>query len=265
MYNVMKAQTYQLFRSKSTYIILFLLILLLAVSIYMNIADLPRDEIAGGSYMVYTLGDLYVMAVPLLTMAFTAMILGGDMKDKTINYEVLTGTRRIEVFTGRLLVALLVNLAAYLLSTVLPALVFSLIFGWGHTMPLSDAVLRYAAGLFPLIRMTAFYALLTVLLRRPGGVFAVGYILTMTEMLASAFLNVLYNSRAVMYVFSIDAFNRMFVPQVLGYGYFDSKDISVVKDLLEPMTVVHAAAAGILGTFLFLMAGSLVIRKRDME
>lgn len=264
MINVMKAQKYQVLRSISTYAVLFVALIFVGVVAFSELYDYDADKLTG-SLFVYYIGEINMIFIPMLILVYTAIICGSDLSDKTINYELLSGIKRSDVFFGRFFVVLALNVIVYIIFSVLPIIVFTLIFGWGHTMTVGDVVLRYVTALFPLIRYTAFYALIAFVVRNNAAVIGVGYILSMLEMLSVIMLNELFNTKVTMYLFTYDIFNRLLTPQNMGYGFFDGEDVMVVKDVLEKETAFHATAAGIIGTAIFLLLGYALMRRRDMN
>ena len=263
MYNVIKAQIYQLKRSKSTYLIIFIALIFLVMGIVLELGSQGDD--ASASSMLMAMAESYVLFIPMITMAYTASICGGDLNDKTINYELLTGTDRRCVFFGRVLVSLTVNIIVTAFLLVVPVLIFTAFLGWGHTMSPEDAIMRCAATLFPLIRLTAFYAMLSFLIKSSVGVYAIGYILTFIEMVLMVFIEELFSTKALMYIMSVDLLDRILIPQNFRYGFFEEQDVMVVKDVMETSAVLHAAAAGIIGTAVFLFIGYKLFSKSDMD
>lgn len=264
MINVMKAQKYQVLRSISTYAVALVALVLFCAVVFSDVLSDDTDKLSASLFTSY-IGEINVTIMPILILIYTGLICGSDLSDKTINYELLSGVKRRDVFFGRFFVVLIVNVILYIIFAVLPILIFALVFGWGHTMTVHDVVLRYVTGLFPLIRFTAFYALIAFIVRSTAGVIALGYILSMVEMLSVVLLNELFNMKVTMYLFTYDIFNRILAPQNMGYGFFDGEDVMVVKDILEKETILHASAAGMIGTAVFLIISYVVIRRRDMN
>lgn len=263
MFNVMKAQKYQLLRSKSTYIILFLCLLFLVIGTIMEIGS--QGDNASASTMYTAMAESYTLFIPMLVMAYTATVCGSDLNDKTINHEMLTGTDRKHIYFGRVFMSLIVNLIAIVLVLIVPILLFTAFMGWGHTITPRDLALRFLAAFFPMLRLTAFYAFMTFLLKSGTAVYAIGYILTFLEMIAMVMIEELFSTKVLMYILSVDALERILIPQNYGYGFFEDKDVMIVKDVMETSTVVHAASSGIIGTAVFLIAGYMIFRKRDMD
>ena len=212
-----------------------------------------------------SISDVISIMFMLIPMIFTPMICAGDIKDKTLNYEILTGTKRIKIYLGRVLMAVIVNVIIIYTVVLLISLISSAVYGWGYSMTLEDYSLRLAGVFLPYIRLTAFYAFFSILIMNNAFVYAIGYVFSMLEMLASILLKELFETDLIMYLLSFDAFNRLLVPANYGIGFAEDKDIMVVKDVLQTSTAMHAVFSGSLGTIVFVLLGYAVFRKRDMN
>lgn len=264
MFNVMKAQKYQLLQSNSTYYIFLASLAMSAIGCMLSVADSGAyDQVKGGTWLLLVCGLLPVL-FSMLALAFVTVICSSDIEDKTINYEVLTGTRRSDVYFGRTLMSMIMSILCCLATVILPMLCVTAVNGWGHTMTVSDVALRIAAMIFPIVRLTAFYALIAFLIKNKVALIAFGYVLTMLEMI-TALLSELLDSQIFIYLFSVNALNAIFRIENLGFGYFDGEDVPVVKDVLEMSTFKAAAVSGLAGTAVFLLIGYALFRRQDMN
>lgn len=264
MINVIKAQKYQVLRSFSTYALLLCSLIFIAIILFAEISGEQVEKITGSMFFSY-IGEINSMILPMLILIYTAVIFGSDLSDKTVNYELLSGIRRSNVFFGRFFVVMAVNIMVYLIITVPPMLIFTSLNGWGHTVMVKEVVIRYSLGVMPVIRYTAFYTFITLVVRNNAVVIGIGYVFSMITMISTIMINELFDTKVTMYLFSIDIFDRLLNPKNMGYGFFEGEDVMVVKDLLETDTMCHAAAASILGTAVFLLIGLTVMRRRDMN
>ena len=262
MFNVIKAQIYQLSRSISTYIIL---IVSAAILVLFFAAEGFGSEQLNGSCFAVNSAELYSECLPMFAMLYTAIICAGDMKDKTMNYEMLSGTKRIYVYCGRIIVSLLVNTLLTVILFAVPTLIISAIYGWGYAVPVSDVILRWVSALLPMMRLTMFYAMVSFIFKSPVLVCALGYVLTFLEMILSLFIQEMLSAKIIpMYCLSFYNMTKLLCPENYGYGFAEEKDIMVVKDLLRTSTALHGMAAGMLGIVIFGVLGYLAFRKKDM-
>lgn len=264
MFNVMKAQKYQLLRSNLTYCTF---LAGLGISAFICMMSMPSSggfkELTGSMWTVY-MSDSYSMLIPMISLIFVIMICGADLSDKTINYEVLTGTKRSDVYFGRVIMSLIMSLICCLIIVVLPILFLTLINGWGTIMTVSDVSLRIAAMLFPMIRLTALFTFIAFLFRNNTAVAVTGYLLLLAEMMLCS-LEEVFDPTLMSGLLSVFSLTRLFKIENVGFEYIDGKDVQVVKDILEMSTVRTAAISGIAGTAVLLIIGYMIFRKRDMN
>lgn len=265
MFNVMKAQTYQLLRSNGTYIAFLAGLGVAAFSGAIMLMDGTTGGQLEGSVWLYVNGSAMPVILPVLALTFVIMICGGDMDDKTINYEVLNGKKRSQVYIGRVIVSLITSLLCCLATLALPLLGITAVKGWGHTSTVSDVALRIAAAMFPIARLTALFILAMFLFRSKTAVAVLGYLLTMLEMGVSLFVGELFSDSVLLDQLSTNMIQRILVPTNFGIDYIDGKDVTVVKDVLELSTVGAAAISGLAGMAVFLLLGYLVFRRQDMN
>ena len=112
MYNIIKAQMYQLIRENATYYT-FLGGLGALLFLYISLSDsnIEIAEVTGSELLVQGTSSMVLMFVAML---FTVRICGGDMGDKTINHEMLTGISRAKIYGGRIIVSVISALIVYI-------------------------------------------------------------------------------------------------------------------------------------------------------
>lgn len=265
MFNVMKAQKFQLLRSNGTYYAFLSGLLLYAFACVIMMADgSMTDRFNGSSWLLYV-GGSAAMIQPIITLVFAALVCSGDMDDKTINYEVLNGRKRIEVYLGRAFMTMIMNVLCCVVTMVLPLLAVTALCGWGHMMTVSDVALRIAAMILPVIRLSAFFTFVAFLFRSKVALYVTGYVITMIESLVIAFDTGILKPELLIHLFSSYTLQKIFVIENIGFDYIDGKDVQVVKDVLEMSTVRTAGVSCIVGTVIFLVLGYFVFRKKDMN
>ena len=132
MWNVIRAQIYQLRRDVLAWGVSFLA---LACTFIINLDSF--DEKATGSQVFTVMGDnMNIIFGFLVLMIIVANVMGKDYMDKTINYEILSGHTRKDVFFGRLIVATTVGVLCSFLVIIAVPVVLTLMHGWGNTMEL---------------------------------------------------------------------------------------------------------------------------------
>lgn len=260
MYNLIKALNFQTRRDN------FLLYSVLAgcfsyiltIIVYSEHGDLSK--LSGGE-AVAVFGPACTGLVFFL-LILTARICGWDYGDKTMNYELLSGHSRRNVFWSRSIVSLVWCVPIGFLLIILLPTVFALINGWGYNMDFGGAALRFLLVIFPLFRLTCEFILLTFLLKNCYLSMVLGFILTEITQIAVMLMDEL-SSMNITYQLALSNITALFDFNET-MGYVDGKDIKVYQTGLETEfilgTVLFSLGAGII----CLIIGSLLFRKRDI-
>ena len=264
MYNIIKAQMYQLIRENATYYT-FLGGLGALLFLYISLSDsnIEIAEVTGSELLVQGTSSMVLMFVAML---FTVRICGGDMGDKTINHEMLTGISRAKIYGGRIVVSVIFALIVYILFAVTPIAVFTVINGWGYTAPVKEAFIRLGLQIFPYLRLVLFFASLTFITMQPAAIILVSFVLMLVEGLFDLVVTeVLERSDKILYPFlGIIAMDRVNVYN-MTYGYIDGEDVEVLKNGLSTGTIVSIAVPSVIFGIIFLIAGYCIFRKKDMK
>ena len=157
MWNVMKAQMYQL---KKDVLAFSVALLGLAVTFIANMEAFEQG-MTGSEGMAYMGESMSALFGLLAIMIIVANVMGKDFADKTLNYEILSGHTRKEVFFGRLVVATIPGVLCSFLTIIAFPLTLTLINGWGNTMELSGVLVRFGLIFITLFRIAFELAFLT--------------------------------------------------------------------------------------------------------
>ena len=199
MINIMKSVCYGL-RKNTLYTKGFLAFL--TISFIITIPILTENDNYTVSEFV---ADGGMMELALLFMGIVVCsICVGDSKDKTMNYELLNGHSRKELFLGRTIVALFVGVAGSILINNIPIIVTSFIFGWGGKITVGAYAARILLSCFPLLRYGTFLVFLSFTFRdvfKAAGI-GIAY-MTLTAMLAdvmhgNAYITSMHNLNEVL-------------------------------------------------------------------
>ncbi|MBO5237986.1 MAG: ABC transporter permease subunit [Lachnospiraceae bacterium] len=178
MWNVIRAQLYQLKKDKISWGAIFL-----ALAMSVILAFLYADEYKSGSEIVAGMAFFYAMIGMIVMLIVVTGIMGKDFTDKTLNYEILAGHTRGEVFLGRLLVAALVgSLVGFLVMVVVPCAA-TLFLGWGDVMAWQGVVIRYGLVWVTLVSICVQLAFVTILTKNPYITLLVGYLVGCGQMM----------------------------------------------------------------------------------
>lgn len=259
MWNIMKAQCYQLKKDRFT-----ICALLFCAGIYtafvINTA-MGMEDINGGM-MFYASSEMLGVFALLITLILTARICAWDFQDKTINYEVAFGHKRGEVFGARSLLSYALCPVVFTFLWGIPVLYGVMMGGWGPNLDMSDTLLRILLEYAVLLRMVAEFILLSFLIRNSYITMVFGYfgigILAMPSSLIENNENILWTS----------SLNEML--ELLSYSnsknvFVDGKEVSFLISELSPVVVRNLLiSSAALGT-LFLVLAYLSFKKSDMK
>jgi len=188
MKNIVKSQFYQIIREKLLWYML-VVALLMQTLMFLLPVWLDNEEVTvAGEFFADNGYGLIVFPVFFLVVA-VGQICGIDFLDKTNHYEVLGGHRRHEVYLGRVIPALLVGGLGGMLLTVLPVVLYTIMFGWGTKLAWGPVVLRFIMLLFPFLRLVCEFVFITFLVKNPYVMMGVGYAVFMAIMFLSEILN----------------------------------------------------------------------------
>ena len=265
MYNVMKAQKYQLIRDNVTYIIFFCGLIFLWITYLMGAESGRSLSDMKGSGVVFSGG---LSDIPIfLMLVYTTRICGDDLKDKTINYEVLTGKKRRNSYFGRLFFSVIVGAIVYILFTVLPVCIITSVYGWGHTLPLNEGIMRTALGFIPVIRMICFFAAITFITRSYLGAVALGFL---TILIESLIVMISDEGLLPFSIKNLSPFLSMASSSVIEkynmkLDYIDGENVQVLKDIMPAGTICMIVLTGLAACVMFSVAGYAVFKKKDMD
>lgn len=183
MWNVVRAQMYQLKRDRITWGVLLFVLVLSGIFTFVSMDDFGEE--ISGSIVVASLGSIYCMVGMIVVLVIVANVIGKDFTDKTMNYEILSGHSRKEVFFGRFVVSLLVGVIGAFLVMVLLPVGMTIVFGWGDTINLSGVMARYGLILITLFRIVCELTFVTILTKNPYITYLVGFIFGYVQMIVS--------------------------------------------------------------------------------
>lgn len=161
MWNIMKAQNYQ---TKGDNLVILVLLAGLLLPTGAILMDFDISELSGSLFMAQ-LGSVLPICLGMVLVILVSRICGWDAGDKTMNYEILAGHSRAEVYFGRVIMSVIWGLGSGVAILVLPVLGITLINGWGDSMNPGEAAIRCVLFLFPMLRLICEFAMLTFLLR----------------------------------------------------------------------------------------------------
>ncbi|MBR1693073.1 MAG: ABC transporter permease [Lachnospiraceae bacterium] len=262
MWNIMKAQNYQLKRDNLLYYLLAAGLAALLLPFFFQDAQVPA-ELTAGSYLVQ-MGELFPFFFVVISLLLTCRICGWDYNDKTINYEILSGHARGEIYWGRALVSLLWSAGTCAGFSLLPVLLLTALNGWGVSMDMGNVMRRYALMLFPILRLVCEFVLLTFLLQNCYVAMIIGWVLYETTaivlMIAEETAEVRLTSQ-----FAYTNMNRLFDFTHGKLDYVNGKDVIVYSTAIDAPMVLGTIGTSLLVSAICLLAGYLVYKRSDQN
>lgn len=178
MKNIMKAQLIQLRKDKICRFI-FIGVLAVTLIIVLMMADMALGDfdISGGEHALALFTITEVLAQFFMYL-FTAQACGVDFTDKTMNYEIMSGHTRRDVFFGRVVPTLIIGTLGTMLLIASPIVAEVIILGgWGDKVSLTDMLLRFLLIAFPIARTICEFIFLTFIIKNPYIVMGISYLL----------------------------------------------------------------------------------------
>ena len=262
MNNIIKSLNYQIKRDIVTYIAIFAGIAV-ALLPALEFSAVEIGEINGGLYANYYLGTM--MLIPyIMSCLIGACVIGKDMGDKTINYEIMSGHSRGQSFWGRVIAAFVWDIGLCILVSAIPIGLISAINGWGNNIVFAHFAQRYVIIIVSTCRILSFVVLITTLIRHPvaGGFISYGVINFSTIpliLLEELFDKKMYHVLAMSDIFYLSDFINM-VSIVENGEKIAKYDLSVPTSFFIVSIIVTFGVSAV-----YLSLAYLVFKKRDMR
>lgn len=180
MWNTVKALNYQI--RNDIFIVCVLIVGTVMAFLGLLLGNTDIHQLTGSMTLLNLREELLLLLV-VITLLLSARISGWDMDDKTINYEVLSGHNRGEVYFGRVIASMFWCITSSMLVALLPILTMSMINGWGVNMKLGDILIRYVLLIFPLFRLVCEFVLLTFILKSCYKAMLIGWVFFASAMI----------------------------------------------------------------------------------
>lgn len=143
MWNIIKSIRYSLRREITTYMFFIITILLLALFVYDTFGGVKLSEILEmtGSEAFISLMDVgAVVGIIVMSVAIIPNVFAGDFSGKYINYEILSGHKRDCQIMARVILSAVYMGLYYLVMIIVPIAFFTVLNGWGYSLPLKIAL-----------------------------------------------------------------------------------------------------------------------------
>lgn len=259
MWNIMKSLAYQIRNDIFSYVVWILVAVLSIAPCF--IINGAMDVTASENLLSFS-GMAFILVL-LVVLFMTARICGFDQNDKTINYEVLSGHKRGEVFFARALMSYLVCIPTLVVAFVLPLAVKTLMNGWGTTVMLADAWKLFGVAMVITLRIVALFIMLTFLLKNCYVTIAVGYLLGIVELFGLLLIKEVFGLSLDMYT-SLMNFELQTTLENYRFDYIDGKDVMVYMLPFENADILPIVCSSLIGAVICIVIGYFAYKKRDI-
>ncbi|MBQ7981818.1 MAG: ABC transporter permease subunit [Oscillospiraceae bacterium] len=258
MRNIIKALHYQTRTDNVTYYSILLMLFFAA----MTFIDSNITKTTGSEYIAHSGESLSLMPTFALLM-LSIRICGWDYSDKTMNYEIMSGHHRKEVYFGRVIVSLAWCVTLCFVFMVLPTLIFTLVNGWGVTMDLGGMAIRYLLVLLPMIRIVCQCIMLTFLVKSAYVAWAAGFVITMVVSMFTMIAEVLTEIKLTWHTATTNLMKLFTFNQKMGY--VNGEDVTICETALDPSFVIGTIAVSLTVSVICIVLGYLFFKKSDVN
>ena len=200
-----------------------------------------------------------IMAAIYVLISVT-LIAGGDMNDKTVNYEIMYGHSRRQVYWSRVIVSLIAGTFGGILIFLALPIAATLMLGWGTSISFGVLLIRLFMLAMLFFRMTAELIFLTAVIRKAQFVYIVEVLVLLMEIAAKMMFedgnDFLFPLNAIIHILS---FNQFLLPHL-------DETTAVIFDAAMPVsTIIGVSAAYILVAAVCLYLGSAAFERADLD
>lgn len=259
MWNIVRSQNYQTIRDN---FIIIVLIAFTGLILLMLLTD-GAAEMTGAEYFTGAMGENAIMIVTMNVFMITRII-AQDYNDKTINYEMLTGHSRKEVYWGRVITALIWGVLGCMVVMLLPLLLITLLNGWGNSADAIESWLRIGLSIFPLLRLSCLSIMLSTIMKNSFKGLIISFVMTEGAVLIHTLLEELLN---ISLTFQLGFSNIMSLLVITNAKeqFVDGKSVMMSDTSLTLRMILGTILISLIVGGIYLMIGYLSMRKADRD
>lgn len=178
MSNIIRAQLFQLLRTRWHYLFFTGLLALELISV--NSDSYYREEQLNSSLYLVENASLVCVYALLFLIYIVSVIFCDDIKNKTMYYEIAHGHTRRQIFAARVILAMGGGTAGATILMIAPILYAALIEGggWGNLLVLRDVLLRGFLVILTFCRIVCELIFISTMLKKSIIVMLVGILYT---------------------------------------------------------------------------------------
>lgn len=183
MRNIIKAQLRSLKRDKIVMGMALFVLLIAGVFFFDSVSE--AEGAVTGSRIVLENGAFTGVTGMLFLLVITGNVVGNDFMDKTLNYEILSGHSRKEVYFARAATAIFTGVPLTLFLILFYPVIITLKYNWGEALKPEEALLRYVLMAVIFLRVACELTFLAMVLKNVYLVYLIGFILGYAQMLVN--------------------------------------------------------------------------------
>ena len=263
MRNIIKALNYKIKRDNVTYYAFIAVI----VAFLLCFSDFDGIISSTGSEYLIGMQDMLCLPVFFFLAILVTRICGWDYTDKTMNYELLIGHDRKEVFFGRIWVSFIWCVPLSIIFLVLPPVILTLINGWGIYMDMGDMIFRCVLVCFIVFRIYSEFVLITFLTKSCYLGLIFGFLfLEFSSVIPQAIEEIgKIKLGNFITISSAGNFLKLITFDKYSFQYVDGKDEMLFDIAVEPSFAAATIIVSLLAGAGCILVSWLYFRKSDMK
>lgn len=263
MQNIIKSLYYQTKRDNVTYYA-FIAMVLCYFMVFSEFKSL--FSVTGSEYFAQAQA-LLTLPVSIIPVILSTRICGWDYVDKTMNYEILIGHSRKEVFFSRVWVSFVWCMSVSVIAFVLPPLVLSLINGWGTYMDMGDMIFRCVLSVFTIFRMYCECVLLTFLTKSCYIALIVSFLFVEMSSVVPLMIEEIGRIKMGNFVtaLSMSNFQILMKSDNYSYQYINGEDVMFFDMSVDPSLAAATIIVSLVVGIGCILISYLYFRKSDMK
>ena len=266
MRGLIRSQFYSLFREKKLILTVFVIITLVCgISAMVYAGDLLFTDVM---YYDMELNASMLFGrcasdFALYGLIFTALIAGQfavcDFNDKTINYEIMAGHGRGEIFFSRVVVSVLLGGVGGTLVLFIVPFIDALKVGWGGSIQISTALLKVFMVFLLYCRVSAELIFFAVILKQTRFVFVAEALSGLIELV------LMIEAEGSKYIFAISAVGEIMNFNEFDLSHLDGKWEFFFDSAFEPFTTAAVSVGYIAAAALFIFCAYKEFLRSDLD
>lgn len=263
MWNIIKSINFQCKRDRGLKLLYLFMFGMILLTTFMNLSG--SVESVTGSEMLVSNSSGVLVITGFICSFFLCRTIGGDYTDKTINYEVLTGKSRNNIFFARMIYGFSLCVLAWSVLVLLPYIVATAINGWGISVEFKVFVTRTLLLYLPLLRYMCEIMLITVLVRNQYLGMIISYLIFEISAVVLVIIKEILDIEKAVFMWTsssnmINVFNfRDYVVR-----YINGEDVAVYGEPIPKDDLMWTVIVSLVVSLICIAVSYRCFKKRDM-